>query len=172
MKNFHPPLLKDNCKTPEKAASKIRNDFIENLYVFRNEIQIQRFKGSENNVNPDHRFFYPRNEDIWVHNHPGGNSFSPDDIQMAVFYNIKKFYLSTPNYLYILERKGSDWGFNPADEDVNKYIVICQERAALMLDKLVSKNEISLLEKEVVFLHYIWVYFFQRYEAIYIQKEF
>lgn len=172
MPEFHTPLPRDNANTPHKAILKIRNDSVENFYVFRKNKQIQRYRGTKNSVNPDPTYFITNPHDTWVHNHPGGSSFSIDDIQMAVFHNVKIFILSTPNYIYFLERIGDIWPFNPEEPSVNDYLLTCQERTKEFLDKLIQKNEIKFFEKDEVFFHYIWQSFFQKYEANYIQKEF
>lgn len=169
---FHPPLSRDNATTIEKAILKIRFDTNENLYVFRNNKQVQRFRGSKNQVTPNPSYFISQKDDTWIHNHPGGSSFSIEDIQMAAFHNIKTFILSTPNFIYFLERIGDTWGFDAENAEVKLYLNTCFDRTNELLDKLIQKNEIAFYEKDEIFFHYLWLCFFQKYESKYIQKEF
>lgn len=64
---------------------------------------------------------------IMTHNHPSGwsypensvrrigNSFSEDDISMAVRYDLAEMRAVTPNYTFVLKRPEKGWGVTPDD---------------------------------------------------------
>jgi len=158
---MHPPLPKDNANTVEKAIQKVKDDFLENLYVFRNGKQFLRFRGTENSVIPDEKYFIGVEDSIWVHNHPSGSSFSVEDIEMAIYSNISEFYIATENFKYVVKRPKGGWNLDFEKDEVNWLLNKCHSIAKQELDKLVVRNEISILERDKEIFHYIWSYFFQ-----------
>lgn len=91
---------------------------------------------------------------IMTHNHPSGwaypensvrrigNSFSEDDILMAVRWDLAEMRAVTPNYTFVLKRPKKGWGVTPEDfhqvyKSVNKLI---REEGDAYVDKMGSSE--------------------------------
>ena len=168
--NTHYPLPKDDADTPEKATAKIRSDAKENIYVFKDGKQVLRFRGEVNYVSIPAKLVYMNRmkDSIIVHNHPGGSSFSEDDVAAIIAVDALKIILVTEKYIYSVTRPKSGWAFTLDNPVVKNHLEECRAMAENELDKMVANNEMKLYEFETEIFHYIWSVFFRmngiRYE--------
>ncbi|EOZ98898.1 hypothetical protein A33Q_0881 [Indibacter alkaliphilus LW1] len=109
-------------------------------------------------------------DSVVVHNHPMNTSFSFEDIQMAVFHNISKLVVTTPDFIFEVQRPGLTWGFSFEDDQILNLFNVCQSHARTELEKLKAQNQITYTELELKFFHYIWVLFFNSFDINYVQK--
>ncbi len=167
MPEFHTPLPKDNANTIQKAIQKIRNDNLENLYVFKKGEQLRRFKGSTNKISIQNNYLFEFENNTLVHNHPSGSSFSTEDVQTIIKFNVKEAFVVTKDYLFHLSRPGSNWPIKFDEPITSERLTAAVHIAEETLNRLVSKNDLSRIEKDKEFFHYIWEIFFQFYEIKY-----
>ncbi len=165
--NFHPPLPRDDATTVKKAIQKIRFDNLENLYVFKKGTQIRRFRGTSNRVTPAVEYFFEMKNSTLVHNHTSGSSFSLEDIKNAVYHDISEFFLVTHNFLFYLKRPVDGWMIDFDSLDIQELWNSCKYIVGNELDKLVAKNELTLLERDKELFDYIWSLFFAYFEIEY-----
>lgn len=103
---------------------------------------------------------------IMTHNHPSGwaypensvrrigNSFSEDDILMAVRYDLAEMRAVTPNYTFVLKRPEKGWRVTPEDfhevyKSVNKLV---REEGDAYVDKM-GYSESSCDRADIVHFH-------------------
>ena len=169
MSNIHPPLPKDDVKTIDQAIQKIRFDTIENLYIFKNGKQIRRFKGTSSDVSPESFYLLEMKDSVVVHNHPQGTSLSLQDLEAVVKFNAKELIIVTQAYLFIVTRPFGGWNII-FDSSFEERYLISSNLAESLLDKEIAKNEITLFDKEIEKIHYIWAYLFPFYDVKYKKK--
>lgn len=167
MSKIHPPLPKDDAITIEKAIQKIRFDDVENLYFFKNGKQKRRFRGTFNRVSIENKYLFEIKDASLVHNHPSGSSYSIEDIQSIVIYDAHELYLVTNDYLFHVIKPSDGWSIDFNDTLTSERLEVASFLAKDLIDKLISKNELALFEKDKEFLHYIWKIFFNFYEIKY-----
>jgi len=167
MSKNHPPLPHDEAKTIEQAIQKIRFDKVENIYIFKNGKQIRRFKGDSNKVSIDENHLFELENSSIIHNHPSGSSFSIEDVKAITKFKAKELILVTHNHIYTLKRPPLGWNINFDNENIINNINTYYNLASDEMDKMISKNEISPLERDKEIFHYIWSLFFQQYEIDY-----
>jgi hypothetical protein len=169
MSKIHPPLPKDDAKTIDQAIQKIRFDDIENLYIFKNDKQIRRFRGTGTDVSPESFYLLEMKDSIVVHNHPQGTSLSLEDLEAIVKFDAKELIIVTKAYLFIVTRPFRGWNI-VFDGSFQERYSISSSMAESLLDKEIAKNEITLFDKEIEKIHYIWAYLFQFYDVKYKKK--
>jgi len=170
--NCHPPRPKDNVDSPQAAIKKLIHEQIEHIYVFKRAKQIMRFEGDRDKIIIDSRYLIRMRDSIVVHNHPRGASFSIEDIQNFITYNVKECILVTENHIHHLYRPGDDWNINVESDYFLTQLEACRSIAENELEKLISQHEITRHEKEVEIIHYIWLYFFRELNGIkYVRKK-
>ena len=162
--------LPSNAKTPEEAMEKVRFAPEEWLYVFGPK-RPKMFKGDSNRVIPNDRFTPEFKDAVIVHNHIRGVSFSKEDVQSIISANVKEFIVVTPDHTYQVKRPKNGWPAN-LQEEFEKYWEISVRLAENMLMKLISMNEITLAERDVEEMHYIWSSFFKLNDIKYARKEY
>lgn len=165
----HPPLPKDDANTIEKAIQKIRFDKIENLYIFKNGKQIRRFRGTGSDVSPETFYLLEMKDAIIVHNHPQGASLSLSDLEAIIKFDAKELIIVTQAFLFIVSRPPEGWNIifnNSFEERYSDCAMLVDD----LLDKEISKNEITLFDKEIEKIHYIWAYLFSFYDVKYKKK--
>ncbi len=171
MDGAHYPLPIDEAKTIEQAIQKTRYDSMENLYVFKNGKQKRRFKGDINSVSLSNQYAFELKDSTLVHNHPSGSSFSIQDIQIVIQFNVKEIYLVTSKYLYYVRRPLSGWKINFNDKAIEDQLNAFQGLALQLIENEIVKNQISVYEKDIEFFHYLWIIFFNVYEIDYQKRK-
>jgi hypothetical protein len=161
------PAPRDAANTIEKAINNIRFAKIEYIYIFKNGKQIRRFIGTEKQVSIDEKYLFEIENNVIIHNHPSGSSFSVEDLKTIIKYNTKSLILVTNEFLFTVNRPENGWSIDFNYIKTNKILNSCYTTAINMFDKLISKNEITNFEKEKDLFHYIWLLFFQLYEIVY-----
>lgn len=102
-----------------------------------------------------------------VHNHPSDSSYSIEDFQSIVIYDANELYLVTNDYLFHVIKPSDGWSIDFNDTLTSERLEVASFLAKDLIDKLISKNELALFEKDKEFLHYIWKIFFNFYEIKY-----
>ncbi len=163
------PLPPDECKTINQAIGKIRLSDKEHIYVYVNGKLKRRFIGTKNQVNIDDKHLVGLQFCTIVHNHLNNISFSLEDIESAIKLNVLKFYLITPNFLFTITKPKDGW---PAfDKTFISVFNAGKEIAEELLNKLITKNEITPIDAEIEKMHYIWaVLFLEFYNISYTKK--
>lgn len=168
---FHKPSPNDGIKTPEAAIRKIRYSSFENLYVFKNGKQIRRFIGETNRITIVNTYLLEMKDAIIVHNHPQGASFSKEDVQAICLYDAQELILVTQDFVHNVVRPKQGWDIDFFNETTQQR---WEESVALAEDsvmKAIGRNEISLYEKDVEIIHYIWTSFFLLSDVKYARKK-
>jgi len=168
--HIHKPSPRDGAKTPEDAIRKIRYSPVENLYVFKNGIQIRRFVGEIDRVTVENVFLSEMKDSVIIHNHPQGSAFSKEDIQAVYSYDVKELILVTHEYVYRIIRPRNGWGIDFSSEITLQQYEECCALAEDEATKSVARNEIGLYEKDSAIIHYIWSLFFQLNDIVYVRK--
>lgn len=103
---------------------------------------------------------------IFTHNHPRGwgypekslerigNSFSPEDIFLAIAHDVAEMRAVTPNYTFIMKRPEAGWGI-----DIKKFEkLLNQENNNLRREFMarVNNNTLSPAMAEAVHYHTLW----------------
>ena len=97
-----------------------RREEVEHIAVYDDEgNQLSHRKGTQDSVNLYPKDV-PRESLILTHNHPDGlfhdgvmsigNSFSLEDMKLALKYNAKEIRAVTPSYTFSIKRNGDSWG--------------------------------------------------------------
>ncbi|KEO75929.1 hypothetical protein [Anditalea andensis] len=167
----HYPLPRDEVKSVREAIQKIRYENIEHLYVFKNGKQFRRYIGEESYVNLPLEYLFELKDTDVVHNHPTGNTFSIDDVYSAVNYNLKGLIVVTTQFIYSIKRPETGWDINFEDEFIQYIMNSCEKNAREMVEKHVTQFQIIHEEKEILFLHFLWVFFFNMFNIEYAKKE-
>lgn len=103
---------------------------------------------------------------IMTHNHPSGwaypensvrrigNSFSEDDILMAVRYDLAEMRAVTPNYTFVLKRPEKGWGVTPEDfhETYMSVYNLIMEEGDAYVDKM-EYSESACARAAIVHFH-------------------
>ncbi len=169
---FHPPLPRDNIRTPQAAIEKLINEEAEYIYVFKNNKQILRVKGDRDKVIVEDGHLYCLYDSIVIHNHPSGQSFSIEDLLGLIKYNAKECILVTKNYTYHLFRPMTGWDIDVESDLFHEQFNACKKIAENELGKAVMRREINEAEKEVEIFHYIWLFFFTELNGVkYVRKK-
>jgi hypothetical protein len=169
MSQLHPPLPKDDAKTIDQAIQKVRFDKIENLYIFKNGKQIRRFRGTNSDVSPESFYLLEMKDAVIVHNHPQGASLSLSDLEAIIKFDAKELIIVTQAYLFIVSRPLRGWNII-FDNSFEERHSVCSMLVDGLLDKEIAKNEITLFDKEIEKIHYIWAYLFPLYDVKYNKK--
>ncbi|MDJ1485733.1 hypothetical protein QNI16_34955 [Cytophagaceae bacterium YF14B1] len=167
--NTHLPLFKDDANTVEKVISKIRYDTHENVYILKNGEQVWRFRGETDRVTIDNIYLVNMIDASIIHNHPGGFSFSKEDVEAIIRYNAKELILVTQEYIYSITRPKNGWNINFDDPQIDVLYNTCQFLARTALDK--KAHELLFNEREIKLIHYIWDIFFRELGISYVQKK-
>ena len=168
---FHRPCPRDDVRSPEAAIQKIRRASLENLYIFKNGKQTRRFIGETNRITIQNNYLLEMKDAIIVHNHPNGAPFSREDVQAICSSNARELILVTHDFVYNIVRPESGWNIDFSDEITQQR---WEESNALAEDaamKAISRNEISVHEKDVEIIHYIWASFFLLNGVRYVRKK-
>lgn len=168
---YHYPLPRDEVKSIREALQKIRFENVEYLYVFKNGKQIRKYMGEKSYVNIPLESLFELNDTSVVHNHPSGTPFSLDDIQSAVNYNLKELYVATKHFIYSIKRPAKGWEINFKDVSIQQDFDSCEKNAREMVEKYSAQFQIKNDEKEILFLHFVWVFFFNMFNIEYAKKE-
>lgn len=168
---YHNPLPRDAASSIQKAIDKIHFAKIEHLYFFKGGKQIRRFSGEANRVTPDPLYLFEMNDAIVVHNHPRGGSFSVGDVVGLIKYNAEECILVSQGFIYYLKRPNAGWGINCDSNDFDSVLNACKELADDALNKMITRNEMTIHEKEVEIFHYIWIFFFGMTNAKYERRK-
>ncbi|MCU0352355.1 MAG: hypothetical protein MUD08_01240 [Cytophagales bacterium] len=156
-------LLKDDGRTLEEAVAFIRNSPVEQVYFFKDGSQVARFKGEKTYVNPSEASLVRMKDAIVLHNHPGGTSFSVEDVKAAVTHDAAQLIVVTSDATYNLIRPRDGWNI---DFDIKNTQDIFEEALSLAQDKLrkqEARGEIFSSEKDLLLNHYLWEAFFTHF---------
>ncbi|MEX2513514.1 MAG: hypothetical protein WD398_11455 [Cyclobacteriaceae bacterium] len=168
---YHYPLPRDEVKSIRQAIQKIRFEKEEYLYVFKNGKQFRRYRGEKSYVNIPLEYLFELKDTSLVHNHPSDTTFSLDDVQSAVKYNVRELLVVTKQYVYSIKRPENGWGINFDDKSRQQDLDSCEKIAREMVEKYAARFQIKNEEVEVFFLHFVWVFFFNMFNIEYAKKE-
>lgn len=103
---------------------------------------------------------------IFTHNHPRGwgypekslgrigNSFSPEDVFLAVRWDVAEMRAVTPNYTFIMKRPEKGWGIDL--EQLNRIIKLENYNLNKEFSELISKDIITPSQANVLHYHTLW----------------
>jgi hypothetical protein len=163
---YHFPVPRDEVRSVIDAINKLRYQVKEHLYVMKDGRQIRKFIGEVNYINIPPQYLFELKDTQLIHNHPSNNTFSIEDIRMAIFHNVKEMYVVTKDFIYSVKRP-DEWPINMEDKVTNMVFNKSRSIANEVVDKMVSQFEIGVNDKEAVIFHYIWVFFFNYYKIDY-----
>ncbi|MBK6263635.1 hypothetical protein JKA74_01205 [Marivirga sp. S37H4] len=132
--------------------------------------QIRKFVGESNFINIPPQYLFEFKDAQLIHNHPSNNTFSIEDIRMAIFHNVKEMYVITKDFSYSIKRPGI-WPIDIEDRTTNIVLSKSKSIANEVVDKMISQFEIGVNDKEAIIFHYIWIFFFDYYKIDYERKE-
>lgn len=170
--NIHSKLPKDNAKTPEDAIKKIRFDSKENIYMFKNDKQILRYRGEVNQIIILNSDLSNIHDSILVHNHPQGTPFSTSDIENVFQYNIREFILATHEYIYTIKRPQNGWNMIWNSDIVQERLEESKTLAEHLIFKMISQNEIPYYNADIEIIHYLWSSFFRMSNVQYTRTKY
>lgn len=168
---IHHPLPRNGWNV-SAAQQQIQHDLQENLLFYKNNRQLLRFRGETNYVNPPEECLLRMKDCVVIHNHPGGASFSKEDITAVIRYNARQLIVVSPNgTTYVVMRPIGGWNIDFKDENVQGIYEESETIAEDVLNKMVANNDIKLYEKDNKRMHYIWSAFFQLNQIRYVKRE-
>lgn len=103
---------------------------------------------------------------IFTHNHPRGwgypekslgrigNSFSIEDISLAVFHNLSEMRAVTPNYTFIMKRPDSGWGIGI--EDLERLIKEENSKLKKEFQERIYSGTLTPERASTVHFHILW----------------
>ncbi len=154
----------------DKIIEFLRHELKEHLILFRERKMIKHFIGNEVSVEFEKVSLHYFDGSIVYHNHVLGSSFSESDIVEAIQNNVLEFHLITKYHIYSIKRPKKGWDINFNDQEVLSTFEKCKDFAKLAINSLLIKNEIRVDEIDLLFNHYIWLLFFEKYEISYQKK--
>ena len=85
---------------------------IEKMLVVNPKSQVVEFMnaGTTNKVSIPSKYWKNAENSIMIHNHPGGGSFSMEDMLAGAKLNVSELRVVTKDYTYILKRPAEGWG--------------------------------------------------------------
>lgn len=90
---------------------------------------------------------------LFTHNHPGGNSFSTNDVQHAVELELIELRAVAPRWRYIM-RPGESW---PTWQAIEQSIQAEVSRAMDEITAMVKANQIQNQYVQIELLHQLWI---------------
>lgn len=168
---YHYPVPRDDVKSIQQAIQKIRFEKKEHLYVFKKGMQVRRFVGEKSYVNIPIEYLFELKDSTVVHNHPSNTTFSIDDVQSAVKYDVFQLYVVTNYFFYSIKRPEKGWGFDFEEKSTLQTLNSCEKNSRETIEKLSAQFHINHEEKEYLFLHYFWVFFFNMFNIEYERRE-
>lgn len=150
------------------TESEIRlNKKIETGVVFdRNGNIIIDKRGESFSVSFTNEECWMMKDGIFTHNHPRGwgypekslgrigNSFSPEDVFLAVRWDLAEMRAVTPNYTFIMKRPEKGWGIDL--EQLNRIIKLENYNLNKEFSELISKDIITPSQANVLHYHTLW----------------
>ena len=134
---------------------------IEILYVFDERgTQVLKIQGDYETVSVPISHTHLLKNACVTHNHPQGSSFSIQDIQRAVDYDVKEMRVVTSACIFVVTRKEKGWDIDFRDENTLNWLEECKTLARDKLDKEISQNIISLYDAHNFFDSFVWSIFF------------
>ena len=94
--------------------------------------------------------------EVLTHNHPGSESFSPEDIQMAWICGFREMRVVGPKYDYSVKIAGK-WSLETWNKFVDKLDEVDKEVRDYILPKLYAKA-IPMEEANVMHWHRVWTF--------------
>ncbi len=162
-----------NTSQVKRALVELRHAEKEHLYIIKPKGRARKFQGSFDQVSMPNSFLFEIENATLIHNHPGGSSFSIQDIRILTKFDSKECFLVTENNIHHLEKQTNDWGINADSIEFKERYKSCYHFAVEYIDKLITKNEIPVYDREAEIIHYIWALFFYDLENIhYVRKNF
>ena len=163
-------LLKDDGRTLEEAVAFIRNSPVEQVCFFKDGSQVARFKGEKTYVNPSEASLVRMKDAIVLHNHPGGTSFSVEDVKAAVTHDAAQLIVVTTDTTYTVIRPENGWG---VDFETDATRDILEESTSLAKDelrKMEARGDINTTQKNEMENDYIWSAFFNHFNIAYTKR--
>ena len=112
----------------EKSEDTIRNEPVEHMIMMDNEGNIL-YKTTDNKsdeVSPSAEMLAKFTDAVVSHNHPRGSCFSPQDIYVAMYYQLKQIRATTANNgTFVLQRIHKTGA--PPREDYANFVYLYQE---------------------------------------------
>jgi len=129
-------------------ADTIRNNNFETCACFDKDGNVLfEHTGILNRVTTDYRNFPKIKDNIFIHNHPMGRSFSQDDVLFGIVHNAKEIRIVGKKFDYSLSRSRGRWPkFNYAKY---KYMVL-DNSVFKSMNKLIKNNKISVERAEFI----------------------
>lgn len=106
------------------------------------------------------------NDGIFTHNHPGawgysendimriGNSFSIQDIALAVGNNLAEMRAVTPNYTFSMKRPDGGWGISV--EELMKLYNDENRNLRLEFTRRINKDTLTISQASATYFHILW----------------
>lgn len=146
---------------------------IEYMYVFDAKgNQLLKLEGDYQTVSIPNIYTQHLKNATVTHNHPQGSSFSMQDVQMAVKYDLAELRVVTNVCVYSLQRKLSGWDLNFEDENTLSWLEECKTLAYDRLGKEIRQNITTLYEANKFFDSFVWSIFFFNFGYLYKKIDF
>ena len=188
-------------QTAAKVATKVVNDIYSQVIEVENEIRMNKNfetavafdskgnkvidkRGQATSVSFTDQEVSLIKDTIFTHNHPRGwkadanslrrlgNSFSPQDINMAIKGNVSEMRAVTPHYTFSMKRPAKGWPmtttqlqkrFKEFDNEVRSYMYsLIQKASGSHADKLIERAE-------ALHYHLVWKRFCNKYGIEYVK---
>ncbi|MFC2187350.1 hypothetical protein ACFCT7_08515 [Fulvivirgaceae bacterium LMO-SS25] len=143
---------------------------MEHLIIITKSERVRQYIGTPVSVFIPNRSLFELKDAYVIHNHPRGSSFSWEDIKIITQQNAKECFLVTSKYVHHLVRPEEGWNIDVESKEFAELYEACRRIGQETLDKMVTKNEITLGESDVEIIHYIWVSIFSIRNIRYVRK--
>ena len=108
---------------------------------------------------------------VFTHNHPGGNSFSPEDIYLAAVYDIAEIRVVGKKYRHRLVRPAAGWSEQFWRSTIRPSLRKHQEDVTAELNDAIYKGRMTAEEAEQQYWHEIWSRVAKEIGFIYVRTE-
>lgn len=129
--------IQDNIEEAEKS---IMNENIEHMYVFNEKGNRLYYKTSNSKINvlvtEEEKIMM--NNNIVIHNHPSGNSFSLSDIKLFITSNMKELRIITNKGVKFTLKRSEKW-----DEKMSEDIEKSYNKLLLKAKRIYTKSKFN-----------------------------
>ncbi len=95
-------------------------------------------------------------DNILTHNHPGGTSFSRDDVALATTWNLKGIRACGSQYRYYLNRPASGWSREMWEKKIKPLVEKIDNDVFQLFSELINKGKLTPEEANYRHWHEVW----------------
>jgi hypothetical protein len=134
-----PPLPEPVQRALAAAEPTLRNGTVERLIAYDHAgNEVLRLDGTVDEVKIPRAAYGMLRNSIVTHNHPGGRSFSEDDIITAIQLDVFELRAVSRDFTFRLRRPGRGWGPWAIDE-----LQVAYDEVSRSIDQLVASGTIT-----------------------------